>query len=266
MRNGLEHLKVLIAEDNEVNQLLLAGILRHWGVEAKIASTGFEVLDLIEKGDFNLVLMDIQMPQKSGIEAAGEIRKLKNTTKSNIPIIALTANALKGEEKKYKAVGMDDFLTKPFKEEELYEVITRVLDAQGSFSRKIIKDSTEMTTLIETQKQEALYNLVKLEEIASGNRDFLVSLAKIYLTTLPVNSGEMVAAAEKAEWDKVSKLAHKLKSTIDTMNMHSIQSDIRTLEIDAKNKVNIAALPALATKVDDVINKVAELLKEEFDL
>ena len=120
------------------------------------------------------------------------------------------------------------------------------------------------TTLIE--KKEELYNLDQLEEIASGNRDFLVSLAKIYLSTIPANSTEMVEASEKAEWDKVSKLAHKLKSTIDTMNIASIQNDIRTLEIDAKNKVNTASLPLIASKVDEIIKQVGELLRRDFAL
>jgi len=123
-----------------------------------------------------------------------------------------------------------------------------------------------MTPVIETEEKEPLYNLKQLEEIALGNRDFIVSLAKIYLSTIPLNSHEMVEASRKAEWDKVSKLAHKLKSTIDSMHISSIQSDIRKLEFDAKNKANTAALPILATKVDNIINEVAVLLKEEFGL
>lgn len=132
----LTKLKILLAEDNEVNQLLARGILRYWGLDAKTAATGFEVLKLIENEDFDLILMDIQMPDKSGIEAAGEIREMKDAKKRNIPIIALTANGLKGEEKKYIAAGMDDFLTKPFKENDLYEVIERVYKKEGSFDRK----------------------------------------------------------------------------------------------------------------------------------
>lgn len=119
--------RVLLAEDNEVNKLIAKTILTYWGLETKVAVTGFEVLDLMRKEDFDLVLMDIQMPEKSGIEAANEIRKLTDEKKKIIPIIALTANGLMGEERKYIEAGMDDFLIKPFKESELYEVIKRVL-------------------------------------------------------------------------------------------------------------------------------------------
>ena len=123
-----------------------------------------------------------------------------------------------------------------------------------------------MTSIAEIKEQESLYNLKQLHEIASGNQDFIVSLAKIYLDTIPANSTEMVEASERADWDKVSKLAHKLKSTIDTMNISSIQTDIRRLEVDAKNKVNTVTLPMIAAKVDDIIKQVAVLLKEEFAL
>lgn len=256
-------LKVLLAEDNEVNQLLAKGILNYWGLEAKVAVTGFEVIELLQNEDFDLVLMDIQMPGKSGIEAASEIRSFNDPKKKNIPIIALTANALKGEEKKYIAAGMDDFLTKPFRESELYEVIERVLRKEGAFGRETL-NNIPMEAVKETSEQ--LYDLQQMEEIAAGNQEFLAALAKIYVDTIPATSTELVEATQAGEWDKASKLAHKLKSTIDSLNMHSIRNDIRSIEFDAKNKVNTDVLKTLALKVDKIIHEVAEDLKREFSL
>jgi CheY-like chemotaxis protein/HPt (histidine-containing phosphotransfer) domain-containing protein len=256
-------LKVLLAEDNEVNQLLAKGILRYWGMETKVAANGNEVLEFLNNEDFDLVLMDIQMPEKSGIEATTEIRNLQDSKKKNIPIIALTANALKGEEKKYIAAGMDDFLTKPFKEGDLYEVIERVLRKEGSFGREIMYQMQE--NKIE-EAVENLYDLKQLEEIAGGNRDFLTALAQIYLDTIPPTSTEMVAATETREWDKVSKLAHKLRSTVNSLNMHLIAKEIQSIEVDAKNKVNTENIKLLALKVDTVIKKVAGQLKADFSL
>jgi CheY-like chemotaxis protein len=263
---SLGKLKILLAEDNEVNQLLAKGILRYWGLEAKVASTGYEVLELINKEDFDLVLMDIQMPEKSGIEAANEIRNLPDPKKKNIPIIALTANALKGEEKKYIAAGMDDFLTKPFKEGDLYEVIERVMRKEGAFGRETMYQMQESKMEAEKEIVETLYDLKQLEEIAAGNKDFLTALAQIYLDTIPATSTDMVEATKAGEWDKASKLAHKLKSTVDNLNMHSISKDVRSIEMDAKNKVNTESIKALAVKVDTVIKKVADQLKVQFSL
>lgn len=259
-------LKILLAEDNEVNQLLAKGILRYWGMETKVAATGNEVLKFLNEEDFDLVLMDIQMPEKSGIEAANEIRNLDDVKKKNIPIIALTANALKGEERKYIAAGMDDFLTKPFKEGELYEVIERVFRKEGAFGREIMYQKQENKMEAEKEVAENLYDLKQLEEMAAGDNDFLTALAQIYLDTIPATSTEMVAASKAGEWDKASKLAHKLKSTIDSLNMHLIINDIRSIEVDAKNKVNTEAIKMLAIKVDTVIKKVAGQLKADFSL
>lgn len=126
VHNKLGKLKILLAEDNEINLLLARSILQYWGFEARVAVNGNEVIDLMQQEDFDIVLMDIQMPEKSGIDAAREIRAMTDPVKNKIPIIALTANALKGEEQKYFAVGMNDYLTKPFTEKELYAVIDRV--------------------------------------------------------------------------------------------------------------------------------------------
>ncbi len=124
----------------------------------------------------------------------------------------------------------------------------------------------QCTVEVETQVTEKLYDLNHLKEVLGGNAEFLSSLAGIYLITIPVNSKEMIQASMEEDWLMVSKLAHKIKPTIDSMNIKSILSDIRTLESDAKNQVNTHTLGKIAVKVDTVINTVAQQLKYEFDL
>lgn len=109
-----------------------------------------------------------------------------------------------------------------------------------------------------------LYDLKQMEEIAVGNPEFLAALAKIYLDTIPMTSDEMLKATQSGEWDKASKLAHKLKSTIDSLNIYSIKSEIRSIEMDGKNKVNTEYLKKVALKVDEVIKDVAEQIKMDF--
>ena len=269
MQNGLGNLKVLLAEDNEVNQLLAKSILQYWGLESRIATTGTEVLQLINTEEFDVILMDIQMPEKSGIEATTEIRNLLDPKKKNIPIIALTANALKGEESKYRAAGMDDFLTKPFKAKELHEVITRVIRNEGSFGRNLNTDTQEVINPINTPvitAQEKLYDLKSVHEIARGSDEFVLMLVNIFLDTIPADSKAMVEACNDKKWDQVSKLAHKLKSTIDTMHMTSIKDCVRTVEADAKQGINKETLPALIQKINSVITSTACSLRQEFNI
>ena len=113
---------------------------------------------------------------------------------------------------------------------------------------------------------EKLYDMAQLEAMASGSQEFLISLSKIFLQTIPPNSSDMVQYAKSGNWDMTSKLAHKLKSTIDGMNINSIKTIIRTIELDAKNKKNTDTLYSLTFKVDKVIQTVAEQLKQAYDL
>lgn len=261
--NQLGKLKILLAEDNEVNQLLAKSILQYWGFESKVATNGYEVIDMLESEDFDVILMDIQMPEKSGIEAAEEIRKLADSKKKNIPIIALTANALKGEENKYIEVGMDDYLTKPFKQNDLYDVISRVLSNNGLFGRKL-NDSKNISSVIYPDPSVKLYNLSLLNEIARGNDEFLLSLAKIFIETIPSTSTQLKEACMHEEWNSASKLAHKLKSTIDSLQITSIKEDVRFIELNAMKLEHLSELSEIADKIEWVINKVALQLKEQF--
>ena len=126
--NTLGSLKVLLAEDNEINKLIAKTMLGRWGFITIIAPDGLEAVKEVEKDTFDLILMDIQMPNKDGISATEDIRKMKDPLKNSLPIIALTANTQIGINDKYIDLGMDGYLSKPFKEEELYNLISTVLE------------------------------------------------------------------------------------------------------------------------------------------
>lgn len=119
---------------------------------------------------------------------------------------------------------------------------------------------------MELQTTEKLYDLAQLKQMIGDNEEFLISLAEIYLATVPASTKEMVQAAATEDWLSVSKLAHKIKPTIDSMNINSIKADVRTLESDGKDQVNTDKLEKIAVKVDDIVNAVAEQLKEEYNL
>ncbi len=265
MNNTLGNIRILLAEDNEVNKLLAKSILQHWGIESKTAHTGYEALALLQQEDFDIVLMDIQMPERNGIEATQDIRSLLDEKKRNVPIIALTANALRGEEKKYLAAGMNDYLTKPFKEKELYEVIQRVLSQQNAFGGRY--QSFAATDNFELPPaSEKLYDLALVDDLAQGNADFIKSLVEIFIDTIPPTSKEMVEACELKNWEQTGKLAHKLKSTIDTMQIISAKDDIRTIEMNGKNAQQTDTLLYLTKRIDAIIQRTTEQLKEEFSL
>jgi CheY-like chemotaxis protein len=121
-------LRVLVAEDNPLNQLFARELLERMGHEAVSASDGVEALDILARGKFDLVLMDVQMPKLGGVEAthrirAGEVRGCR----PDIPVVALTAHAFEGDRERFLAAGMDEYLSKPFDMDSLGEVLRRLV-------------------------------------------------------------------------------------------------------------------------------------------
>jgi CheY-like chemotaxis protein len=117
---------VLIAEDNPINRLLAIKVLQKRGFETEVAENGLIALDKLEKNDFDIILMDLQMPEMDGYEASRKIRELNNH-KRDIPIIAMTAHTIKGEYEHCIQIGIDDFISKPFDTKELYEKIFKLV-------------------------------------------------------------------------------------------------------------------------------------------
>ncbi len=121
----LENIRVLIVEDNLINRKLASKLLDKKGAKIVCATNGVEALEILQKEQFDLVLMDVQMPVMDGFETTKQIRAMENERIRNIPVIAMTAHALKGDRDKCLAAGMDDYLSKPIKADELYEKVAR---------------------------------------------------------------------------------------------------------------------------------------------
>jgi CheY-like chemotaxis protein len=120
-------LRILLAEDNLVNQMLVVRLLEKRGHHVQVASNGREVLEKLERADFDLVLMDVQMPVMGGFEATAAVREMEKGTGRHIPIVALTAHAIKGDRERCLAAGMDGYVAKPIRPEELFEQIEALI-------------------------------------------------------------------------------------------------------------------------------------------
>jgi len=118
-------LRILLAEDERINRLTLERILTKQGHEVLAVADGRKCLELLRQDRFDLVFMDIQMPEMDGLEATQQARSLNDPEKSRIPIVALTAHAMKGDREKFLAAGMDDYISKPVHAEEIRRVLSR---------------------------------------------------------------------------------------------------------------------------------------------
>jgi two-component system, sensor histidine kinase and response regulator len=126
--SGQRSLKILLTEDNKINQAVATGLLRKRGHKVLLASDGRQALALLESSAIDVVLMDIQMPEMDGFAATAAIREREKTTGNHIPIVALTAHAMQGDRERFLAGGMDDYLSKPIHAQELDKVLERFLN------------------------------------------------------------------------------------------------------------------------------------------
>jgi CheY-like chemotaxis protein len=118
------NLRVLLADDNRVNRMVGLRLLEKMGIATDAVSDGKEVLEALAHTRYDLILMDVQMPDMDGLQTTSEIRR-RRWERSEVPIVALTAHAMKGDRERCIAAGMDDYLSKPIRPEELVEVVTR---------------------------------------------------------------------------------------------------------------------------------------------
>ena len=275
---SLGHRKVLVAEDVELNQYLARHILESWDFEVVIANNGREAIEALGEDSFDCILMDVQMPEMDGMEATHHIRSMPDAVKAKIPIIALTANALKGDSEKYLAAGMTDYLAKPFDEERLFRVISRNLaspDAPVSAPASSASPSNGAAAtvtskidipLINTTTMSAdsrLYDLTMVQSVSGGDEGFIKKMVALFIETVPQNVEDLKKAMQEENWEQVGKTAHKLKSTIDSMGIKSIRQEIREVEANAKQSESLQTIPSLVATIDTVIKECIGQLQAE---
>ncbi len=245
----LESINILVAEDVELNQFLIKHILESWGCEVSVVSNGKEAVEMAKKQHFDLILMDIQMPEMDGITATKIIRSLNIVEKSvvdkslitkkirtlnardtsSIPIIALTANALKGDGLRYLNIGMNGYITKPYTEEKLFQVINDVIKTNDKL-RSRIQPKPKSTAEKDERDPEKLYDLSMVDAIGKDDKEFAKNIISIFLESMPGNIDALIKAGHEKNYDQISKVAHKMKSSIDLLGINTLKLTIRKLE------------------------------------
>jgi hypothetical protein len=254
---------VLVAEDVELNQYLVRHIMESWGFTVDVVSNGREAVDKIQLNKYDLVLMDIQMPEMDGMEATRAIRLLSDPVKATIPIVALTANALKGDSEKYLAAGMNDFLAKPFNEQKLFIVISNNLKS-GAVAPES-KSMNELNTPV-TGNEEKLYDLTMVQTISGGDASFVKRMVQLFIDTVPPSMKDLQKETDQQNWLNVSKLAHKLKATIDSMGITRIKEEVRSIESNGKKGEELDKIPGQVQQVNSVLEACMNQLKRDFGI
>jgi CheY-like chemotaxis protein len=257
--------KILLVEDVEMNQFLASKKIESWGVRVDIAQNGKIAVEMMKHEVYDLVLMDIQMPEMDGLEATMHIRSMTDSKKAAIPIVALTANVLKGDGDRYIAAGMNGYLSKPFDEHKLFNMISLNLK-NGNMSADPLTNETLQPVAETPNPCEKLYDLTMVQTIAGGDINFIKRMVQIFLDTMPPSIDQLKNELQQQNWDALSKLAHKMKSTIDSMGIARLKDVIRTIEANGKQKNDLDKLPALVSQVDEVLKQCIQQLKSDYSL
>ena len=250
---------ILLAEDNPINRKVAFEVLKKRGHRVTMVANGLEALKAFEREPFDLILMDVQMPEMDGFAATREIRKLEASPgssiadrRSPIPIVAMTAHALKGDREKCLEAGMDDYVSKPVKAEVLYRVIENLVSTRE-------KDDDVRATAFhpppEPPKDSAVFDLSAALEAVAGDRTLFLEIAQLFLSELPQAVSDIREAISGGDASRLEQGAHKLKGALAIMGAKRAFDAAYGLEVLGREG-----------KMQEVEHAVDVLLKELQDL
>jgi signal transduction histidine kinase/DNA-binding response OmpR family regulator len=219
------HIRVLVVEDNEMNQRLIRHLLTGWKLSFEMVRDGIEALERLRSETFNLVLMDVQMPGMDGYTATREIRtKLKLQT----PILAMTAHAFPGERQKCLGYGMNEYIAKPIDHKELFGLIARLTgmnDNDGDFKTGPVGESPAVYQVIDLQYMWG---------ISDGNKEYERTVTEQFMEVIPIDLSALESALEKMDLVALRHTAHAMRTDVAIMGLlEKMQPFLDMLEYEA---------------------------------
>ncbi|RJP32040.1 MAG: sensor histidine kinase [Candidatus Omnitrophota bacterium] len=223
-------LHILLAEDNPINQRVAKGILEEmWGHRVETVANGRDALDLLVKDQFDLVFMDIQMPIMDGYVATAAIREREKETGNHVPIIAMTANAMKGDEERCLNSGMDGYIAKPIKPDRLREAIKAVLDSSDSMRKEPRVEKTQSVQSPEIAASD-IFDKNALLESYGDNQDIYRELLDLYFSDIPAMFANVKKAVEERDSQALDEHAHSLKGGVGAIAANRAHAAAYVLE------------------------------------
>jgi PAS domain S-box-containing protein len=238
-----QRLKVLLVEDNILNQRLATRVLENLGFEPDLAENGRIATEKVAQNAYNVILMDLQMPEMDGYQAT---RFIRNELKSTVPIIAMTAHSLVGERDKCLLLGMDEYIPKPFSPSDLFNKITAL--------------ATPFETPSTETSASSLVDLTYLHEISDQNKEFEQEMIQLFIQQAPGELVSMKSAIELANHKAISEIAHKLKSSYSLLGIQE-NGLLKQLEQQGANATPTAEITPCYEELVVITEKAIEELK-----
>ena len=208
--SNLKDVMVLVVEDNEINQSLVRHLFANWKIPFDICSNGKEAIDKLKQSTYSIILMDIQMPEMDGYTAVQEIRQ---TLKLDTPVIAMTAHAMPGEREKCLSYGMNEYISKPIKEEQLLNLITK-------FSGSRIATKAELQNTIRISNNNFHYiNLEYMKEISQGDIEYEKTVTSQFLEMVTEHLRDIEKYWQQENTSALRQTAHNMKTSVSIMGL-----------------------------------------------
>ncbi|MBO7476818.1 MAG: response regulator [Salinivirgaceae bacterium] len=257
---------ILLAEDNEINQLFVKTILKK-DFNLMVAPNGKVVIDLLNKEHFDLILMDLHMPEMDGYTATSVIRKMEDQEKRTTPIIALTAAAIKGEKEKCIAAGMDDYISKPFETQDLIDMIYKHIGGNNKQTEQSAETVTNTSPADQAQKSQFKFiDPTHIDSVTGGDEKFKQELISVFVQQMPTLIAGLEKALQDNDYKQLSAIAHKTKSSVALMGIESLRADMAELEQKAKVGEDEECYKRIVTNFievsTDVLAEIETLRKE----
>lgn len=251
-QNTFEGKRILLVEDNLMNQKLAMAFLQGEGLEIELAENGQVALDLLQQKTFDLVLMDIQMPILDGYEAT---KKIRAELKMSIPIIAMTANAMNGEHERCISLGMDDYITKPFQSESLLRKMGRFLTPHAEAD---VNRATKSPVV-----PNSVTNLSYLHAFAGNNKTFVAEMIGVFLNQNPTDLKNLEIAVKHADYAAIKTVSHALKTSLSFIGFppHAL-TELQLMESLASKKDQLHIIEEKSKMLIRLCNQAHEELKE----
>ena len=256
-QNIFKSCKALLVDDNEMNRFIAIQSLDFLGFETTEAENGKIAIELASKNSYDIILMDIQMPVMDGVEATEYIREQLNL---KTPIIALTANAFKHDIELYLNKGMNDFITKPYDEQDFFRKIDHVLSLHKFKLGNTTNDQNKEEEMKTTNK---LYNLMQLEQMSRGNNSFVTKMISIFINQTKENIAIMENGIATSNFDEVKRIAHKIRPSIGQMGILSLKNQARTIETYKLEPGENQEFKDMTNDLCEVLNKVLKELEAD---
>ncbi|MFZ3274453.1 MAG: response regulator, partial [Lutibacter sp.] len=249
-----------VVEDIALNQLLMKTLLDDFGFDRDIASNGKIAIEKLQINDYDVILMDLQMPEMDGFEATDYIR---NTLKLNIPIIALTANVTTADLEKCKAVGMNDYISKPVEEKILYQ---KIVDLVKKSTTAKSSQAKENSPSIEKSEKLKCTDLSYLKQRTKSNQKLLMEMISLYLEQTPSILGAMKQSVADKDWPSLYKAVHKLIPSFAIMGINAdFENMAKKVQEYASKEQNMDEIPSLVILLDKVCKQACDELTEAFN-